>query len=249
MPTYPPEVTLRLSYVLPVHNQELVLRQSVERLVTRLREFPGSEVLLVENGSTDSSPELCARLADADREGIVTVRAARSRQGLGHALRRGIELATGDILVLTAADLPFAFTDLDAYLREQRRPRLAIGSKAHRFSSTRIPLLRRVMSELFRLLRRVVLGLRVRDSQGTILIDAPLARALEPRLQCGDFLISTEIVTWAVHLGVAPVELPVTYAASGGSTVSPWRDSMRMAAGLFALRRRVHGAEKMAVTS
>lgn len=241
-------MTLRLSYVVPVHNQDLVLRQSVERLVARLRDFPGSEVLLVENGSTDTSPALCAELASNDPHGTVTVRAVRSPQGMGYALRRGIELAAGDVLVLTAADLPFGFTDLDAYLRERTRPRLAIGSKAHRFSRTRIPMLRRVMSESFRLLRRAVLGLRVRDSQGTILIDASLARTLAPRLQCVDFLITTEIVAWAVHLGTVPVELPVTYAASGASTVSPWRDSMRMAAGLFALRRRMHGAEKIAVT-
>lgn len=240
------EVTPRLSYVLPVHNQERVLRATVERLVKSLGAFPGSEVLLIENGSTDSSPELGCALAAEHVGGAVSVVAARSARGMGHAYRRGIDLAGGDTLVLTAADLPFGFTDLDAYLHQQPRPRLAIGSKAHRGSQTRIPLSRRVMSETFRLLRRAVLGLRVRDSQGTILIDAALARALASRLQCGDYLISTEIVSWAVRLGVTPVELPVTYAAAGGSTVSPWRDSLHMAAGLFALRRRLRGVEEMA---
>jgi hypothetical protein len=45
-------------------------------------------------------------------------------------------------------------------------------------------------------------------------------------------------------MGVTTVELPVTYTASGGSTVSPLRDSLRMARGLFSLRRRLnsHGA-------
>lgn len=232
--------------MLPVHNQERVLRETVERLVESLGAFPGSEVLLIENGSSDSSPELCRALEAEYSGGAVRVVAARSPRGMGHAYRRGIDLAAGDTLVLTAADLPFGFTDLDAYLRERPRPRLAIGSKGHHGSQTRIPLVRRVMSETFRLLRRVVLGLRVRDSQGTILIDAALARALAPRLQCGDYLISTEIVTWAARLGVTPLELPITYAASGASTVSPWRDSVHMAAGLLALRRRLHGAEETA---
>lgn len=235
----------RFSYVLPVHNQEAALRGTVERLTARLREFPGSEVLLVENGSSDASPEVCAQLARSHAAGSVPVRTARSPRGMGHALRAGIDLAMGDVLVLTAADLPFGFTDLEAYLGEQPRPRLAIGSKAHPASRTRIPLLRRVMSEVFRLLRRGVLGLRVGDSQGTILVDASLARALAPHLRCGDFLISTEIVAWGVHRGVVPVELPVTYTALGGSTVSPWRDSLRMAAGLFTLRRRLHDAERV----
>ena len=229
----------RLSYVLPVHNQEHVIANSVERLLGRLHTFPGSEVILVENGSTDASPELCAQLAAASAGGGVAVRVTQSETGMGNALRRGIALATGDILVLSAADLPFGFTDLEALLATDPRPRLAIGSKAHRRSRTRIPALRRTMSEAFRLLRFAVIGLRVRDSQGTILIDAQLAREIAPRLRCGDFLISTEIVAWGARLGAIPVELPITYRAASGSTVSPIGDSVRMARGLFSLRHRL----------
>ena len=233
----------RFSYVLPVHNQEHVIATSVDRLLARLHAFPGSEVILVENGSTDASPALCAQLAGAFAGNGVNVRVARSETGLGNALRRGIALATGDILVLSAADLPFGFTDLEALLATDPRPRLAIGSKAHPRSRTRIPAVRRTMSEAFRLLRLVVIGLRVRDSQGTILIDAQLAREIAPRLRCGDFLISTEIVAWGARLGATPVELPITYSATSGSTVSPLGDSVRMARGLFSLRHRLrsHG--------
>ena len=231
---------VRLSYVLPVHNQEQVIASSVEQLLTRLRAFPESEVLLIENGSTDASAALCERLAAFSPRGGVSVRVARSAAGLGNALRRGVAIASGDVLVLSAADLPFGFTDLDAFLALEPRPRLAIGSKAHAESRTSIPALRRTMSEAFRLLRLAVLGLRVRDSQGTILIDAQLARQIAPFLRCGDFLISTEIIAWATRMGVTPVEVPVTYTASEGSTVSPLRDSLRMARGLFSLRRRLH---------
>lgn len=236
-------LTPRISYVLPVHNQERVIAASIERLLNRLAAFPGSEVVLVENGSTDSSPALCAQLAGTSADDRVRVRVTQSETGMGNALSRGIAVAEGDILVLSAADLPFGFTDLDALLAMDPRPRLAIGSKAHTQSHTRIPATRRIMSEAFRLLRLAVLGLRVRDSQGTILIDAPLAREIAPHLRCGDFLISTEIVAWGKRLGATPVELPITYIATPGSTVSPLGDSLRMARGLFALRRRLqsHG--------
>ena len=234
----------RFSYVLPVHNQERVIESSVQRLLSRLHAFPGSEVILVENGSTDASAALCARLAGSSADDGVAVRLTQSETGMGNALRRGIAVAGGDILVLSAADLPFGFTDLDALLAAEPRPRLAIGSKAHRRSRTRIPVMRRTMSEAFRLLRFAVLGLRVRDSQGTILIDAQLAREIAPHLRCGDFLISTEIVAWGARFGATPVELPITYVATSGSTVSPVRDSVRMARGLFSLRHRLrsHGA-------
>jgi hypothetical protein len=237
-------VTPRLSYVLPVHNQERVVRESVDRLVEQLQQFPGSEVILVENGSTDRSPAICSELARRHAQRPVPVIQMRSRQGMGYALRCGIERARGDVIVLTAADLPFGFTDLDAYLGTDPRPRLAIGSKAHPLSHTRIPVVRRSMSAGFALLRRALLGLRVGDSQGTLLIESRLAEALASHLRCGDFLITTEIVAWAEHLGVTPVELPISYSAGGGSTVSPLRDSVRMAGGLLALRRRLRHASR-----
>jgi len=229
----------RLSYVLPVHNQERVLPRTMAELECRLRDCPGSEVLLIENGSTDASAAVSIALAHQFSRPGLAVRVATSARGLGHALRRGMELARGDVIVLTAADLPFGFTDLDALLASNPRPSIAIGSKAHAESRTEVALLRRVMSETFRWLRLVILGLRVGDSQGTILIDARLAARVLPHLRCGDFLISTEIVSWAAAAGEQPVELPVVYTAAGSSTVSPLRDSLRMLMGLFALRRRL----------
>ena len=62
-------------------------------------------------------------------------------------------MARGDTFVLTAADLPFGFTDLDGYLGLVPRPRLVMGSKTHRESQIETPMLRRAMSAGFGLLR------------------------------------------------------------------------------------------------
>lgn len=234
-----------LSYVLPVHNQERVLEQSVRRLRDRLGQYPGSEILLVENGSTDGSRAMCWELASELNCEATGVSFITSDTGLGHALRRGMELSSRDVVVLTAADLPFGFSDLDAFLAHSSRPQLAIGSKAHRQSVTETGLQRRAMSQVFRWFRRGVLGLRVGDSQGTIFIAADLCRRVLPHLECGDFLISTEVVCWAIKEGAQPVELPVVYPRSTGSTVSPVRDSARMLAGIVSLRRRLR-AESVA---
>jgi hypothetical protein len=68
---------------------------------------------------------------------------------------------------------------------------------------------------------------------------------LLPRLRAGDYLIGAEINLWAVHEGITPVEIPVVYAASGRSTVSPIRDSVAMAAGLLTLRRRIAAERRL----
>lgn len=233
---------MRIAYVVPVHNQEQTLPRTIPRLAARLRGDPGSEVVLVENGSTDRSMAVCVELAARLNTREVSVRAVSSARGMGHALRRGMQLARAELVVLTAADLPFGFTDLDAYLALTDRPLLAIGSKAHPASKVQAPMLRRLMSDVFRRLRIALVDLHVGDSQGTILIDGALAHRLLPHLRCGDFLFSTELVCWAERYGVTAVEVPIMYTAGSGSTVSPVRDSWRMGVGLLALRRRLRTA-------
>jgi dolichyl-phosphate beta-glucosyltransferase len=226
------------SYVIAVHNQTADLRRTVRLLVERLGHLPGSEVILVENGSSDGSGPLCLSLAAMFDGEDVAVRVTTSAKGLGFAWRRGMAIARGETLVLSAADLPFGFTDLDGYLGMNPRPPLVMGSKTHPESQVETSLVRRALSGGFGLLRAGLVGVDV-DTQGSVIIRRTLAMSVLPHLRTGDFLIGAEINCWAVREGIAPVEIPVVYTASGRSSVSPLRDSTRMTLGLFALRRRL----------
>ena len=231
---------LTISYLVPIYNEEMVLADTAKAIATRLEDHPGSEVILVENGSTDRSPQLVEELADALTGPNVRVVAAHSAKGYGNAMRHGIDLATGDLLVITAADLPFGFSDLDEALARESRPALIIGSKAHPRSRVEVSAKRKLMSSAFRLLRRLALNLRVGDSQGTILIDRDLAQRLRPHLASADFFFSTELIALAARSGVEPVEVPVDYShPRPGSTVRPLHDGLRMARGVFELRPRL----------
>lgn len=232
----------RLSYVVPVHNQELVLRLRMTALAHRLREFPGSEILLVENGSADGSAQLVEQLSEElDGKGV-RVAATTSTKGFGAALRLGMQLATGDTVILTAADLPFDFTDLDGWLAAGC-PQLGIGSKAHPDSVVDVSIKRALMSRGFRWARGMLLDLQVADSQSVTFVDIGLVRRVLPRLRCEGFLITTEVIAWAVWLGATPVEFPVVYPRKPGrSTVRPVRDALNMAWGLLELRHRLGGA-------
>src|ERR1039458_9961044 len=100
------------------------MEANVSRVVERLRAFPGSEVILVENGSTDGSLELArrpsARLSTEEVEGRVD----SVPKGLGNAHRRGLQMARGDLVVVIGVGLPFGFTDLDQWLAVHEPPPL-----------------------------------------------------------------------------------------------------------------------------
>jgi glycosyltransferase involved in cell wall biosynthesis len=92
----------RVSYIIPVHNQIAELRKTVRLLIARLGHLPGSEIILVENGSTDGSGPLCLALAATHDSEEVAVRVTTSAKGLGFAWRRGMALARGETFVLTS---------------------------------------------------------------------------------------------------------------------------------------------------
>ncbi len=227
---------LTLSYVMPAHNEAEIVAESIRLVRAWLEPFGGSEIVVVENGSRD------ATLAIAEREAAtpgLPVRVFTSAKGLGAALKVGIAEARGDVVITTAADLPFGRSDLDAYIAAGC-PEFAVGSKAHRHSEVPQSPLRACMTLGFRVLRFAVLRVRTGDTQGTQLMHRPLAASLSAKAAEPGFGFSTEMVFLASRAGIEVVELPVAVSQLliRPSTVRPLRDSLRMVRSTRDIRRR-----------
>jgi glycosyltransferase involved in cell wall biosynthesis len=91
-----------LSVVAPVFNEEKVLAE-FHRRVSAALEGVDYELVLVDDGSTDSSPQILRELAAADRR----VRVIELSRNFGHqaALSAGLDRARGDAVVSLDADL------------------------------------------------------------------------------------------------------------------------------------------------
>jgi dolichol-phosphate mannosyltransferase len=93
-----------ISIVVPCLNEEEVLRDTNRRLVAVLEQLPQRfEILYVDDGSTDRTPEILREL-QADDERIRVVRFSRN---FGHqmAITAGLEHASGDAVAIIDADL------------------------------------------------------------------------------------------------------------------------------------------------
>lgn len=232
-----------LSVVIPAYNSGAVLDATVRRFADY---FSGRcvEIIVVENGSTDNTADVCAALAKSWSWPDVTFRPMSSDKGMGAALRAGTLASRGQRILLTADDLPFGFGDIEGADRVMAElgsvPPAVIGSKAHRQSEVERGLLRSVMTGGFATLRRVVLGTRTGDPQGTFIVDGPLLRRIAPALTEQGFLFTTEL-DYALELaGLRPVEVPIRLSddhLAHASRISP-RDVIQMAQGLISLRRR-----------
>jgi glycosyltransferase involved in cell wall biosynthesis len=91
-----------LSVVIPVFNEVGTIEEIIERV--RAAPFPRKEIIVVDDGSTDGTRE---RLAGGLDSRVSRVILHERNQGKGAALRSGIGVATGDIVVVQDADLEY----------------------------------------------------------------------------------------------------------------------------------------------
>ena len=97
--------TLRTSSIVPVYQQADILSHFIDSLVRTIE--PGTEVIFVNDGS---GPAAAAVLEDAklklEATGCsATILTNDSLRGCGQSLNRGLEAATGDLLVFADSDL------------------------------------------------------------------------------------------------------------------------------------------------
>ena len=196
------------SVVIPAHNSASVIGRTIACWQERLG-HQDYELLVVENGSSDDTSRALAEIAELLNDPRLVP--LHSEGGMGYALRAGIARSHGSVVILSADDLPFGFSDLDSFERLSTPPTMVIGSKAHRESSVQRKPPRRIMSSGFAMARRILTGSRVGDSQGTFFLDGAWVRSVLPRLCEGGFLLSTELVLLAESEGVGILEVPVIY--------------------------------------
>jgi glycosyltransferase involved in cell wall biosynthesis len=85
-----------VSVIIPVFNREAYLREALDSILKQTR--PADEIIVVDDGSTDSSAEV----ARSYGERVRTV--SQANQGIGGARNTGIALAKGDLIALLDSD-------------------------------------------------------------------------------------------------------------------------------------------------
>lgn len=95
-----------LSVLIPTHERAELLPRVVRAWRERLAGGPAAEIVVVDDGSRDATPQVLARLADAFAAGDVPLRHARhANAGAAVTRNRAIEMARGRVLLFSDDDM------------------------------------------------------------------------------------------------------------------------------------------------
>ena len=158
---------MMLTIIFPVLNERLRLEKGVSRTVEYLKDigFSDYEIIIVDNGSQDETPEIAAGLCGK----YETVKYERiSVRGVGAAFRRGVEISRGEIVGYMDIDLSTNIRHLGEAIHIFRtRPEVAYlnGSRFAEKSDTQgRKWYRKITSQGLLILLKVFLGMKSTDA-------------------------------------------------------------------------------------
>jgi glycosyltransferase involved in cell wall biosynthesis len=203
-----PTPSPRISTVIPVYNEEAILRSAITDLRERLSPLGWDyEIILAENGSKDKTAELAQSLCEKYPE----LRALSvDEPNYGTALRAGIRVSRGEFVLCDEIDLcDTDFHQAAVQELESGETDLVIGSKLIAGARDQRPMVRHLASIAYTGLLRGLLGFRGTDTHG---LKAFRRSALLPLIEAcvaDRDVFASEFVIRTYRSGKRVVEIPI----------------------------------------
>lgn len=232
------ESQLELSVVIPAYNEELRLPSSLERIRTYLaKRGNSSEVIVVDDGSTDGT----VQFVESQMAVWPQLRLLKNpgNRGKGYSVRHGIQEARGRIVLFTDADLSAPIEEADKLFAALAMHDIAIGSRAidRRLIQVHQPWTREWAGIIFNRIVRVVLGLKIEDTQcGFKVFNRERSQIIFNQQRVERFGFDPELLFLAKRHGLSVAEVPVRWSNDPGTQVSLWYGIRAMFLEVAAIR-------------
>jgi glycosyltransferase involved in cell wall biosynthesis len=229
-----------LDVVVPVLDEAHVLERQIGELRDSLERLPFTwRVTIADNGSTDGTASIAARLADE----LPDVRVLHlDEKGRGRALRAAWSTSDAFVLAYTDVDLSTGLSALLPMIAPliSGHASVATGSRLLRGSHVERGPKREIISRSYNALLRVILGARFRDAQcGFKAIRADAARVLLPEVGDEAWFFDTELLVRSQRHGLRIVEVPVDWVDDPDSRVDIVATARDDLAGIRRLVREI----------
>jgi glycosyltransferase involved in cell wall biosynthesis len=228
----------RLSVIIPCFNERTTIQEIVRRVLDVNLETIKTEIVLVDDGSTDGSSAVISRLAQSEpRIRIIT---HSQNRGKGAALRSAQSVCTGDYVVIQDADLEYDPANYPALLVPllSGQADAVYGSRFAGGRTRRVLLYSHEVGNRFlTALSNLATDFNLTDmSTGAKVFRGDLFRSIP--IRCDGFGFEPEITAKLSHLDCRLYEMPIDYHGRSylaGKKVR-WKDGLLMALSIIRFR-------------
>lgn len=227
------------SIVIPAYNESRRLPATLRSVVDCIRANKWrAEVIVVNDGSTDSTPDVVREFARQAPE--VRLIDNPGNHGKGYSVRNGMLQALGDVVMFTDSDLSAPIEEAERLFHAiDMGADIAIGSRWLEKSrqTQRQPLYRQFFGRCFNAVTRAVMGLHFADTQCGFKAFTRAAAQTVFQLQTIErWGFDPEILYIALKRGYNVVEVPVSWAHDERSRISYLKDGTKMLEELALIR-------------
>ncbi len=208
-----------LSVIIPTYNEEARLPDALDGVTGYLEaHYPDAELIIASDGSTDDTESIAREFAEkSPRVRLLSL----PHRGKGHAVKRGMLEATGDVRLFMDVDLAVPVETITPVVEATKNADVVIGSRSMAGAErSGEPLSRRIGGRVVGRATRLILGLAVSDTQcGFKAFRAAAAELLFGAQRVDGFAFDAEILYLARRWGMRVMEMPVTWNYGEMSTV------------------------------
>ena len=223
--------------VLPVYNEEKVLRQSVKTLTAFLDDYGkySWKIVIADNNSNDSTGSI-GREIEAENPLVQYLHIPR--KGRGIALRTAWEQTNCDFVSYMDIDLS---TGLNALIRAvdllNGGEDIVVGNRLANDSSTTRSLKREFISQSYNIAIKIALGTHFHDAHcGFKTGRREVVQKLLPYIEDNEWFFDTEFLFYGERLGHKIMEIPVTWIEDPDTKAKIFKDAYDDLCGLYRLR-------------
>ncbi len=209
-----------VSLIIPTYNSQEFINQNLVTLNNFLGlNFPDYEIIVVDDGSTDSTPQIVEKIKN---DKIIYLHLAKNK-GKGYAVRHGYKFSKGEFLIFIDSDLPYHLRALNQMVKELASSDLVIGSRNHPESvaTAGISLYRQIGSLfLSKAVEAFILGEYIDTQCGLKGLSRNSADFLFSKMTIDGFSFDIEMLYHAIQNGMRIKQIPVNFINNKNSTVS-----------------------------
>jgi len=230
-----------VSIVIPCYNEAKRLEPKLSESIVILRALIKDpfEIVLVDDGSTDSTYELLKAVETKFAPLPITIVHYAPNQGKGRAVKAGVLIARGAKIVVMDADFSIDLSETTRFLKALDASSVAIGTKKHLLTETIKPqsVPRRFLGKGFTALTNLFLGMDFTDiTCGEKAFRGEAGRDIFGRQRINRWSYDSETLFLARRLHYDVVEIPVKWQHEEESKVKTLRATFFSFFELMAIR-------------